>query len=136
LNLRPPGYEPGELPDCSTPRRDGKDSIAFVPWWTWTALVLFTVVVALGAAVTGAALMQLKRLTKTSEEVARSLEELNAKTEALQIRLEQAEGRAQVVDRKLTKLDDSFERLSLLLWALGDARRTIEHVKDAITLRK
>jgi hypothetical protein len=20
LNLRPPGYEPGELPDCSTPR--------------------------------------------------------------------------------------------------------------------
>jgi hypothetical protein len=21
LNLRPPGYEPGELPDCSTPRR-------------------------------------------------------------------------------------------------------------------
>lgn len=22
LNLRPPGYEPDELPDCSTPRRD------------------------------------------------------------------------------------------------------------------
>ena len=22
LNLRPPGYEPGELPDCSTPRRN------------------------------------------------------------------------------------------------------------------
>ena len=21
LNLRPPGYEPDELPDCSTPRR-------------------------------------------------------------------------------------------------------------------
>ena len=136
MNLRPPGYEPGELPDCSTPRRDGKDSIALVPWWTWTALVLFAVVVAVGAAVTGAALMQLKQLTKTGEDVARSLEELNAKTEALRIRLEQAEGRAQVVDRKLTKLDDSFERLSLLLWALGDARRTIEHVKDAITLRK
>jgi hypothetical protein len=136
LNLRPPGYEPGELPDCSTPRRDGKDSIAFVPWWTWTALVLFTVVVAVGAAVTGAALIQLRRLTKTGEEVARSLEELNAKAEAMQIRLEQAEGRAQVVDRTLAKLDDSFERLSVLLWALGDARRTIDHVKDAITLRK
>ena len=24
MNLRPPGYEPGELPDCSTPRRDGQ----------------------------------------------------------------------------------------------------------------
>jgi hypothetical protein len=28
LNLRPPGYEPGELPDCSTPRRDRHDSTA------------------------------------------------------------------------------------------------------------
>jgi chromosome segregation ATPase len=107
-----------------------------VPWWTWTALVLFTVVVAAGAAVTGAALIQMRRLTETGEEVARSLEELNAKVEALQIRLEQAEGRAQVVDRKLARLDDSFERLSVLLWALGDARRTIEHVTDAVTLRK
>jgi hypothetical protein len=26
LNLRPPGYEPGELPDCSTPRREGQYS--------------------------------------------------------------------------------------------------------------
>ncbi len=25
LNPRPPGYEPGELPDCSTPRQTGKD---------------------------------------------------------------------------------------------------------------
>jgi hypothetical protein len=107
-----------------------------MPWWTWTALVLFTVVVPVGAAVTGAALIQMRRLTKTGEEVARSLEELNAKAEAMQIRLEQAEGRAQVVDRKLTQLGDAFERLSVLLWALGDARRTIEHVKDAITLRK
>ena len=24
MNLRPPGYEPGELPDCSTPRRGGQ----------------------------------------------------------------------------------------------------------------
>jgi exopolyphosphatase/guanosine-5'-triphosphate,3'-diphosphate pyrophosphatase len=28
LNLRPPGYEPGELPDCSTPRRSVKYSAA------------------------------------------------------------------------------------------------------------
>ena len=29
LNLRPPGYEPDELPDCSTPRRRHK--LHFVP---------------------------------------------------------------------------------------------------------
>ena len=28
MNLRPPGYEPGELPDCSTPRRTQKSSTA------------------------------------------------------------------------------------------------------------
>jgi hypothetical protein len=26
LNLRPSGYEPDELPDCSTPRREDEDS--------------------------------------------------------------------------------------------------------------
>ena len=26
MNLRPSGYEPDELPDCSTPRRGGKDT--------------------------------------------------------------------------------------------------------------
>jgi exopolyphosphatase / guanosine-5'-triphosphate,3'-diphosphate pyrophosphatase len=30
LNLRPPGYEPGELPDCSTPRREAHSSILMV----------------------------------------------------------------------------------------------------------
>jgi uncharacterized protein YlxW (UPF0749 family) len=136
LNLRPPGYEPGELPDCSTPRRDGKDSIGFVPWWTWTALVVFSVVVAAGAAVTTAALIQLRRLASTGEELARSLDELNAKAEALQTRLEQAEERSEAVERKLARLDESYERLSVLLWALGDVRRTISHVTDAVTLRK
>jgi uncharacterized protein YlxW (UPF0749 family) len=136
LNLRPPGYEPGELPDCSTPRRDGKDSIGLVPWWTWTALVVFSVVVAAGAAVTTAALFQLRRLANTSEDLADALEELNAKAEALQTRLEQAEERSEDVDRKLAMLDASFERLSVLLWALGDVRRTISHVTDAVTLRK
>ena len=29
MNLRPPGYEPGELPDCSTPRRDAEYSALF-----------------------------------------------------------------------------------------------------------
>ena len=29
LNLRPLGYEPNELPDCSTPRRAAKDLTSF-----------------------------------------------------------------------------------------------------------
>ena len=28
MNLRPSGYEPDELPDCSTPRRSGPSTLA------------------------------------------------------------------------------------------------------------
>ena len=33
LNLRPPGYEPDELPDCSTPRHYGLYSCKGNGWW-------------------------------------------------------------------------------------------------------
>ena len=107
-----------------------------MPWWTWTALVFFAVVVAAGAAVTTAALFQMRRLTSTGEDLARALKDLNAKAEALQTKFEQAEQRSEVVERKLALVDASFDRLSVLLWALGDVRRTISHVTDAVTLRK
>src|ERR1700730_8740322 len=29
LNLRPPGYEPGELPDCSTPPPTQRDNVMY-----------------------------------------------------------------------------------------------------------
>jgi hypothetical protein len=49
LNLRPPGYEPGELPDCSTPRREGEYSIAPV-WLLLASTVLFLVCIAASGA--------------------------------------------------------------------------------------
>ena len=136
MNLRPPGYEPGELPDCSTPRRDGKDSIGFMPWWTWTALVLFVLIVCVGAAMTILAFFQMRRLATAGTGVARALEEVATKTEALQARLEHAERRADLVERKMVKLNRSFERLSVLTWALGDVSRTVSGITDAVTLRK
>jgi hypothetical protein len=136
LNLRPPGYEPGELPDCSTPRRDGKDSIGFVPWWTWTALAIFVVIMSVGIAVTVLAFLQMRRLTTAGADVARALDEVATKTEALQARLEHAEERADLVERKMAKLNRSFERLSVLTWAFGDAPRVVSQLTDSVTLRK
>jgi hypothetical protein len=72
LNLRPPGYEPGELPDCSTPRRErqyttvdaifwaalgflvvaavaGTAYVVVRAWRTWQACVSLAVVGAAGA---------------------------------------------------------------------------------------
>jgi hypothetical protein len=107
-----------------------------MPWWTWTALAIFVLVVCVGVAVTFAAFLQMRRLTTAGKDVARSLEELTGKTEALEARLEHAEQRAELVERKMAQLQVSFERLSVLTWALGDVRRTVSGITDALTLRK
>ena len=75
MNLRPPGYEPGELPGCSTPRREGKDSIRHMPWWTWVALGIF-VASLIAASVIGLLMLRsLKALQVTSERLAAALED-------------------------------------------------------------
>jgi hypothetical protein len=136
LNLRPPGYEPGELPDCSTPRRDGKDSIVPMPWWTWATLVFFAVVVAIGAVVALLGFLGMRRLQATGDELARALDELTQKAEGLEARVEHANERAALVERHLAKLDASMERLSVLTWALGDVSKAVAQVRSAVTLRK
>ncbi len=50
MNPRPPGYEPGELPDCSTPRRgpDCSTVVTIIPvnWLIYLALILSVFAVA------------------------------------------------------------------------------------------
>jgi hypothetical protein len=107
-----------------------------MPWWTWTALAIFVLVVCAGVAVAFAAFLQMMRLTSAGKDVALSLEELAGKTEALEARLAHAEQRADLVERKMAKLNRSFERLSVLTWAVGDVRRVLSQVTDSVTLRK
>jgi hypothetical protein len=136
LNLRPPGYEPGELPDCSTPRRDGKDSIVPMPWWTWAALVFFGVAVLAAAVLVVLALLGMRRLAKTGAQVEAGLEDLARKSEELEARLAHADERTQLVERKLAHLDGSLERLSVLTWALGDVSRAVSDLRSTVMLRK
>ena len=136
MNLRPPGYEPGELPDCSTPRRDGKDSIVLMPWWTWAALVFFTLAVLAGSAVVLVAFFGMRRLEQTAVELEAALEDLSRRSEELEARLEHANERAELVERRLGQLDASLERLSVLTWALGDVSKAISQVRSAVLLRK
>jgi hypothetical protein len=136
LNLRPPGYEPGELPDCSTPRRGDKDSIGSMPWWTWIALVFFVVVAAGGGVVTVMSLRRMRDLQATSNHVVRALDEVTSKAEALEARLELASERAELLERKMAHLQTSLDRLAVLAWAIGDVGKTIAEVRRTVTLRK
>jgi hypothetical protein len=135
LNLRPPGYEPGELPDCSTPRRGAKDSIPSVPWWTSVALTAFAVAVVASAIFALSAFARLKRLRASGDTLVSAAEGLRLESEALQRRAAHAAKRAQDVEEARGRLDRSLERLSLLTWALADARRGAARLRSAY-LRK
>ena len=128
MNLRPPGYEPGELPDCSTPRR-GPDCSTLVTlasmwdWAIWAALIL-------GTAAGIAALVLL---------VVRSLEAWRALREARRSivgGLDEFAAQAEAAADKLAAADDTIElreslgRLRLSLARLAVLRAAIDEVDD------
>jgi SMC interacting uncharacterized protein involved in chromosome segregation len=107
-----------------------------MPWWTWAALGLFIVVVAVGAFVAVAAMLTFRRLAATGGELTRALENLATKTEELDRRVAHAEERAELVERKIANLNASLERLSVLTWAIGDVSNTVSQIRKAVILRK
>ena len=129
MNLRPPGYEPGELPDCSTPRRGSKDSILPMPWWTWIALGVFALAVVALAIFGVYAAGRIKRLKAQGEALTAALDDVARRAEELERRAAHASERAAEVERARAELDGSLERLSVLSWALGDARKGITRLR-------
>src|ERR1700760_1914093 len=88
LNLRPPGYEPGELPDCSTPRRGPECStlVTIVSVWDWAIWAALIVGAVAGIVAT---VRLVRRVRKTPPDAksprrapARRLDEFTAKAEA------------------------------------------------------
>ena len=131
MNLRPPGYEPGELPGCSTPRRCGKDTIRLVPWWTLAALV-FLGCVLLSATIVGLLwFRRLRALQRLGEGLTTSLETLATKAEALEGRMDETQERVEDAERRVEVLRHSLERFSVLTWALGDTRRSLARLRTA-----
>ena len=107
-----------------------------MPWWTWTALVFFIVVVLAGIVVVGISFFRMRALEATGRQLEAELEELTRKSAELEARMEQADRRAELVERKLAHLNGSLERLSVLTWALGDASKAVSAVRRAVLLRK
>jgi hypothetical protein len=80
--------------------------------------------------------MRMHRLSATGDQVALALGDLTLKAQDLERRLEHAQKQAELVERKVAKLDSSMEQLSVLTWALGDVAKTVSQVRSAVTLRK
>ena len=107
-----------------------------MPWWTWTALVFFIVVVLAGIIVVGISFFRMRALEQTGAQLEAALEDLSRRSEELEARLEHANERAELVERRLAHLDASLERLSVLTWALGDVAKAVSQVRSAVLLRK
>lgn len=111
-------------------------TIGLVPWWTWAALGFFAAVLVFAAVYGFAALRRVRAFAATGDRVTGALEELMTRTEALERRVADTEERRADVERQLERLNRSLERLSVLGWALGDARRGLARIRAAATLRK
>ena len=135
MNLRPPGYEPGELPDCSTPRRRRKDSISPMPWWTWLCLGILALSLLATAIFTAVAVTRLKRLAALAEAIRVQLDELARAGEELERRMAHAEERAAEFEQHRAQLDRSLARLPVLTSALSEARAGVTRFQKAY-LRK
>ena len=134
MNPRPPGYEPGELPDCSTPRR-GPDCSTLVTiaqmwdWAIWTALIVtFLAGIAALVLLVVRVLQAWRDLKRTRRRSVRRLDNFAAKAEATAERLETA-GDTVELEESLGRLRISLARLAVLTNALDEAAEdTIDRV--------
>ena len=102
-----------------------------MPWWAWIAVAAFSTVLVTGAFFAVAMFVRLNRLRATGEEIAARAEEVARRSEQLERRLAHASERAEEVQRHLERLNTSVERLSVLSWALGDARKSVSRLRGA-----
>ena len=134
MNLRPPGYEPGELPDCSTPRRGRQYTTVDVIFWAALGFLLVAIVVGtsfvalrawrawqafLSLALVGAAGAEL--LAERSELAAAGADRLTRRLDELQAavaRLERSTARGRVL------VDATSEVLAVLRSVVAFVSRT------------
>ena len=128
MNLRPPGYEPGELPDCSTPRR-GRDcstvvTILHVTWTIYVGLGAGVLAVVGGAVFLTVRILEARRtLKRLRRHVGRELDRLDD----LGRRTSESAARAadqEKLTRSLDRLRGALAQLAVLRSALDEAAGT------------
>jgi hypothetical protein len=134
LNLRPPGYEPGELPDCSTPRRGRQYITVDVVFWAalgflLAAIVIGTTYVAVRAWRTWQACISLALVGAAGAELLAARGELAAtKADRLTQKLDELQARVARLERSTARgrvlVDATSEMLAVLRSVLAFVPKT------------
>ena len=106
-----------------------------MPWWTWLALGAFALALVATAIFAVYALGRLRRAQAVVAGLQARLDELARAAEQLERRLAAAQARADELERERARLTVSLDRLSVLTWALSDARKDVTRLREAY-LRK
>jgi methyl-accepting chemotaxis protein len=129
LNLRPPGYEPGELPDCSTPRRSEKYSAGYasvVSDLLWAAVAFCLLVFAFGGIMLiVAAVLGIRLFKNVRGTLVESVNNLAKQADEAEKQLEQLTARADEAQHAFDELAESMRRVQVLLGATRDARQAV-----------
>ena len=137
MNPRPPGYEPGELPDCSTPRRgpDCSTLVTIVPMWDWPIWGALILTFLAGVAALVLVAVRLRDAWRAFANVRRNivnpLNEVAAKAETLAGRLEAAGDTVQLQE-SVRRLRVSLAKLDVLREALDEVQAAFDRVTAAV----
>jgi hypothetical protein len=127
LNLRPPGYEPGELPDCSTPRRDRQYTTVDAIFWA--ALGFLVVATVAGCTYVGAhAWRAWQACVSLAVAGAAGLDLLTARSETLAVKAEGVSAGAEELQLALARLERSTARAHVLVGAVDEALDVVRTV--------
>ena len=130
MNPRPPGYEPGELPDCSTPRRGSivalSTTIAAMNWAVYGTLIAGFLAVSGAIAFVVVRILQGRRtLKRFRRQMAKELARLAALGEQTVEKVETVTDNAQ--------LDESLGRLRVTLARFAVLRAALDETTGAVT---
>ena len=120
MNLRPPGYEPGELPGCSTPRR-GRQYTS-VDAFFWAALGFLVVSIVGGTGFVGArGYRTWKACVSLALVGAAGADMLTAKSATTTSKVERVSAGADELLQALASLERSTSRARVLAGAVDEA---------------
>ena len=128
MNLRPPGYEPGELPDCSTPRRERQYTTVQAVFWA--ALGFLVVATVAGAAYVGVrAWRAWQACVSLAVAGSAGLDLLLSRSDELTAKADRAASKAEQLLTAAERLEGSLARARILIDATGEARDLLNAVR-------
>ena len=100
-----------------------------MPWWTWLALGVFALAVVATGIFTAYAFGRIRRAQGMAGQLRARVDDLARTAEEVERRLAHTQARAEELERDRARVEMSLDRLSVLTWALSDARKSVTRLR-------